>query len=268
VRDEPARILVRDDLWGHHHEHAKGTAGQGEDELLDVRRARRQVNHQVIQAVPVGIGHQPPDEQLGDAPGDAQALVLAEQERSGGELHAVLTDGLQARVRRARPGEQRDVGRLGAPSQAHHPRHVGAVEVRIHQPGPLSLGGQRQRQVHRDRGLAHAALPARDRDDWYVIRTARHDCSVGLATLAVLAVLVSVLVAALDRHMHGEVRVLAPRPPDDRGHRRAVPERSLPATRATRGIDGWGPPGPPDIMNALDAVPSAARLLCADEDYP
>ncbi len=42
------------------------------------------------------------------------------------------------------------------------------------------------------------------------------------------------------------------------------PMQFLPSTWATWGIDGFGPPGPPDIMNPLDAVPSAARLLCAD----
>jgi membrane-bound lytic murein transglycosylase B len=29
-------------------------------------------------------------------------------------------------------------------------------------------------------------------------------------------------------------------------------------------MDGFGQTGRPDIMNPLDAVPSAARLLCAD----
>jgi len=42
------------------------------------------------------------------------------------------------------------------------------------------------------------------------------------------------------------------------------PMQFLPLTWARWGIDGWGPLGPPDIMDALDAVPSAARLLCAD----
>jgi hypothetical protein len=41
------------------------------------------------------------------------------------------------------------------------------------------------------------------------------------------------------------------------------PMQFMPATWAEWGIDGFGPPGPPDIMNPLDAVPSAARLLCA-----
>jgi membrane-bound lytic murein transglycosylase B len=30
------------------------------------------------------------------------------------------------------------------------------------------------------------------------------------------------------------------------------------------GTDGFGQTGAPDIMNPLDAVPSAARMLCAD----
>ncbi len=41
------------------------------------------------------------------------------------------------------------------------------------------------------------------------------------------------------------------------------PMQFLPATWAEWGIDGFGQTGAPDIMNPLDAVPSAARLLCA-----
>jgi hypothetical protein len=42
------------------------------------------------------------------------------------------------------------------------------------------------------------------------------------------------------------------------------PMQFLPSTWAEWGIDGFGSPGPPDIMNPFDAVPSAARMLCAD----
>lgn len=42
------------------------------------------------------------------------------------------------------------------------------------------------------------------------------------------------------------------------------PMQFLPSTWAAWGINGFGPPGPPDIMNPFDAVPSAARMLCAD----
>ena len=41
------------------------------------------------------------------------------------------------------------------------------------------------------------------------------------------------------------------------------PMQFMPATWAEWGINGFGPPGPPDINNPLDAVPSAARMLCA-----
>jgi hypothetical protein len=41
------------------------------------------------------------------------------------------------------------------------------------------------------------------------------------------------------------------------------PMQFLPSTWAIWGTNGFGPPGAPDIMNPLDAVPSAARLLCA-----
>jgi hypothetical protein len=42
------------------------------------------------------------------------------------------------------------------------------------------------------------------------------------------------------------------------------PMQFMPATWAAWGIDGFGQTGPPDVMNPFDAVPSAARLLCAD----
>ena len=41
------------------------------------------------------------------------------------------------------------------------------------------------------------------------------------------------------------------------------PMQFLPSTWAIWGTDGFGDTGPPDIMNPYDAVPSAARLLCA-----
>jgi hypothetical protein len=42
------------------------------------------------------------------------------------------------------------------------------------------------------------------------------------------------------------------------------PMQFEPGTWAEWGIVGFGQSGPPDIMNPLDAVPSAARMLCAD----
>lgn len=42
------------------------------------------------------------------------------------------------------------------------------------------------------------------------------------------------------------------------------PMQFLPSTWKIWGIDGFGQTGPPDVMNPYDAVPSAARMLCAD----
>jgi len=42
------------------------------------------------------------------------------------------------------------------------------------------------------------------------------------------------------------------------------PMQFLPSTWAEWGISGFGPKGRPDIMDPFDAVPSAARMLCAD----
>jgi hypothetical protein len=41
------------------------------------------------------------------------------------------------------------------------------------------------------------------------------------------------------------------------------PMQFMPSTWAEWGISAFGEPGPPDIMNPFDAVPSAARYLCA-----
>jgi hypothetical protein len=42
------------------------------------------------------------------------------------------------------------------------------------------------------------------------------------------------------------------------------PMQFLPSTWKIWGIDGFGDTGPPNILNPYDAVPSAAKLLCAD----
>ena len=42
------------------------------------------------------------------------------------------------------------------------------------------------------------------------------------------------------------------------------PMQFLPSTWATWGTDGFGDTGAPNIWNPFDAVPSAARMLCAD----
>ena len=42
------------------------------------------------------------------------------------------------------------------------------------------------------------------------------------------------------------------------------PMQFLPSTWQAWGTDGFGDTGPPDIMDPFDAVPRAARLLCAD----
>jgi hypothetical protein len=41
------------------------------------------------------------------------------------------------------------------------------------------------------------------------------------------------------------------------------PMQFMPSTWQSWGTDGFGDTGPPDIMNPFDAVPSAARMLCA-----
>ena len=148
VRDQPARVLVRDDLRRDHHKHAHRAPGQSEYELLDVRRPRRQVHHQVVQVGPVRIGQQPADEQLGDTAADGQGPG---SRRAGTPpTPAALRAGVTVCSREsAAPwtGEQRHVRRLGTPPQAHHARHVRAVQVGVDQAGARPLRGQRQGEV-------------------------------------------------------------------------------------------------------------------------
>ena len=42
------------------------------------------------------------------------------------------------------------------------------------------------------------------------------------------------------------------------------PMQFMPSTWAVWGIDAFGETGPPNVMDPFDAVPSAARMLCAD----
>lgn len=42
------------------------------------------------------------------------------------------------------------------------------------------------------------------------------------------------------------------------------PMQFMPATWAEWGTDGFGASGPLDVLNPFDAVPAAARMLCAD----
>ena len=53
----------------------------------------------------------------------------------------------------------------GLPSAPEHPRHAEAPDVGVQHAHLVAVGGQRRREVHRDRGLADAALARGDRDD-------------------------------------------------------------------------------------------------------
>jgi membrane-bound lytic murein transglycosylase B len=46
------------------------------------------------------------------------------------------------------------------------------------------------------------------------------------------------------------------------------PMQFLPSTWSAWGISGFGEAGPPNVMDPFDAVPSAARMLCADGAGP
>lgn len=96
VRDEPADVLVGDDL-GRDDQDDDDLAGVHlEDELLNVGGSGRQVDHQAVGFLsPGGLGDQPGRDGLGEPGLDAEGLVLADQEPGGGELDTVAADRFQ-----------------------------------------------------------------------------------------------------------------------------------------------------------------------------
>jgi hypothetical protein len=122
---------------------------------LDVARARRQVDHQVIEVLPQRGGEQLLQVLGGHRPAPDRRRVLAEEQADRDRLHAVRLHRCDVLVVRA----------LGLAGQAEHHRDAGAVDVGVEHADLAALGGQRERQVHRGGGLAHAALAGGDGDD-------------------------------------------------------------------------------------------------------
>ena len=120
---------------------------------LRIARARRQIDHQIIQFItgltPGHIGQQLLDRLVQHRSAPHQRFALGHQETDGHHQHAVC-QGRHHLV-------AHDVGHL---IYAHDDRYVGTVDVGIQQAHPRAHLPQRHGQIGRNGGLAHAALAA------------------------------------------------------------------------------------------------------------
>ena len=82
-----------------------------------------------------------------------QRLVAGIQEAHRHELDAELFERLDALA-----------VRHGRAVDAHHQRHVGAIDIGVHEAGLVAQARQAHRQVDGHRGLPHAAFAGADSD--------------------------------------------------------------------------------------------------------
>jgi hypothetical protein len=89
---------------------------------LHVARSRRQVDHQIVELAPIHAAQKLLDDAVQHGAAPHQRLVAGIEEAHGHQLDAELVERLDAVAIRHR----------GA-VHAHHQRHIGAVDVGIHE---------------------------------------------------------------------------------------------------------------------------------------
>ena len=126
---------------------------------LDERELRvtctgRQVDDEEVQLTPRDVAQKLIDDFHHDRTAPNRRLIALDQKAEADELHAMRLErnDLLVHDRRRRV-------------DAHHPRHVRAVHVRIHQPDAPTRLRNRDGKIGRKRGFADSALPARNRDN-------------------------------------------------------------------------------------------------------
>ena len=131
---------------------------------LNVPRARRHVDDEVIQVPPVGLAQQLLQGLRGHGTAPHHGLVLRYQKTYRHHLHTVGFEWLHGFAIRA----------FGSARQAHHHGLAGAVNIGIQQAHTRTFGGQGQRQVGGGGGFADAAFARGHRDDVFHLRQQRH----------------------------------------------------------------------------------------------
>ena len=173
-RGEPSHVLHQAQDGDSHlfipvHVHALARIGQGhllgrgdyhrprdgeglEQRQVDVARARRGVDDEVVQVAPVGIAHQLLQCVAGHAPAPQRGLVGVDKEADGEQLQSILLDG---------DDEVAAVLALGIRAGILHLEHLGhgrSEDVGIQQPHLVAQLDEGHGQVGGHGALAHAAL--------------------------------------------------------------------------------------------------------------
>ena len=148
--DRLARVFQRD-VGGRGHHDGAGDGGGLDQRELHIAGAGRQIDHQVIEFAPIHAAQKLLDDAVQHGSAPHQRLVAGIEEAHGHQLDAELLERLDALA----------ISHGGA-VDSHHEGHVGAVDVGVHQAGLVPSEARRHGQVHRNRGLADAALSGTD----------------------------------------------------------------------------------------------------------
>ena len=153
----PLRASMQRDVLRRGDDHRAGHRHLLRERELDVAGARRHVDDQVVEVAPVRLAEQLL-ERLGHHRAAPDHRLL--RRRSGSRSTSPGCRGRPSAPASCRRGE---VGRC--PAMPEHDRLRRTVDVGVEHAHRRALGGEREREVHRDGGLAHAALAGGDRDD-------------------------------------------------------------------------------------------------------
>ena len=169
-------ILQGDVLRCRHDDHA-GQWDQLRQAQRRVTRARRQVNHQVIEVTPVEILQKLLDSAVDHRSAPDDRLAFIQEKANRDQLDAVAHDRLDRAIA---------TGDLGLFLDAHHQRHVRPVDVGVQQTDACARLRQGHGQVDAGGALADAAFARGDgdhildpRDEWRARPLAARDGRAG-----------------------------------------------------------------------------------------
>jgi hypothetical protein len=128
--------------------------GLGEGQLR-VRRARRQVDHEVVEVAPLDVAQELLDRAADERAAPHDRLALGDEELDRDDLDAVSLER----------GDLVAGRRLRLAVDAEHHRDVRAGDVRVEQSHRRARLRERDGEVDRDRRFSDAALARRDGDD-------------------------------------------------------------------------------------------------------
>ena len=145
-------------LWGADDDGASDGEGLQQGEV-DVARARRGVEDEVVEIAPVGIGDELFQGVRRHASAPEGSGVWRYEEADGEELHTILLDGLD---------ELSTVALYGVGTgvlYVEHLRHRRTEDIGVEQSHLVTQSGERDGEVGRDGRLAHAAFSGAHGDD-------------------------------------------------------------------------------------------------------